>query len=69
MGCLFELTLISILLQLREGMSYAEIQRQYPQEFAARQANKLYYRYPGMGGESYTGKPWSVVADFYPYKK
>jgi len=39
---------------LREGMSYAEIQRQYPQEFAARQANKLYYRYPGMGGESYT---------------
>ncbi|CAO3668877.1 unnamed protein product [Umbelopsis vinacea] len=39
---------------LREGMSYAEIQRLYPEEFAARQANKLYYRYPGMGGESYT---------------
>ncbi|KAM3580453.1 6-phosphofructo-2-kinase [Umbelopsis sp. WA50703] len=39
---------------LREGMSYSEIQRQYPEEFSARQANKLYYRYPGMGGESYT---------------
>ncbi|KAI8579418.1 hypothetical protein K450DRAFT_242065 [Umbelopsis ramanniana AG] len=39
---------------LREGMSYGEIQRLYPEEFAARQANKLYYRYPGMGGESYT---------------
>ncbi|CAO3695677.1 unnamed protein product [Umbelopsis ramanniana] len=39
---------------LREGMSYSEIQRLYPEEFAARQANKLYYRYPGMGGESYT---------------
>jgi 6-phosphofructo-2-kinase len=36
-------------------MSYSEIQRQYPEEFSARQANKLYYRYPGMGGESYTG--------------
>ncbi|ORX43173.1 bifunctional 6-phosphofructo-2-kinase/fructose-2,6-bisphosphate 2-phosphatase [Hesseltinella vesiculosa] len=37
----------------RECMTYEEIQRLYPQEFKARQENKLYYRYPGMGGESY----------------
>ncbi|RKP39390.1 6-phosphofructo-2-kinase-domain-containing protein [Dimargaris cristalligena] len=36
-----------------EGMTYKEIQGKFPAEFAARQANKLYYRYPGMGGESY----------------
>ncbi|KAH8548212.1 6-phosphofructo-2-kinase-domain-containing protein [Umbelopsis sp. PMI_123] len=53
---------------LREGMSYGEIQRLYPEEFAARQANKLYYRYPGMGGESYTGKYLEVnVALVYLY--
>ncbi|KAL0079434.1 6-phosphofructo-2-kinase-domain-containing protein [Phycomyces blakesleeanus] len=38
---------------MREGMSYEEIQRFYPEEFHTRQSNKLYYRYPGMGGESY----------------
>jgi hypothetical protein len=49
-------------------MSYGEIQRLYPEEFAARQANKLYYRYPGMGGESYTGKYLEVnVALVYLY--
>ncbi|KAI7870627.1 6-phosphofructo-2-kinase-domain-containing protein [Spinellus fusiger] len=37
----------------REGMTYEEIQRYYPEEFKTRQRNKLYYRYPGMGGESY----------------
>ncbi|KAI8884997.1 bifunctional 6-phosphofructo-2-kinase/fructose-2,6-bisphosphate 2-phosphatase [Backusella circina FSU 941] len=37
----------------REGMTYEEIKQQYPSEFQARQDNKLYYRYPGMGGESY----------------
>ncbi|KAI9485700.1 MAG: 6-phosphofructo-2-kinase-domain-containing protein [Benjaminiella poitrasii] len=37
----------------REGMTYEEIKAQYPAEFKARQENKLYYRYPGMGGESY----------------
>lgn len=36
-----------------EGMTYAEIQQLYPAEYAARQRNKLYYRYPGIGGESY----------------
>ncbi|ORZ19863.1 6-phosphofructo-2-kinase-domain-containing protein [Absidia repens] len=37
----------------RERMTYAEIKKQYPDEYKARQENKLYYRYPGMGGESY----------------
>ncbi|ORX90534.1 bifunctional 6-phosphofructo-2-kinase/fructose-2,6-bisphosphate 2-phosphatase [Basidiobolus meristosporus CBS 931.73] len=36
-----------------EGMTYEEIQQTYPEEFKARSANKFYYRYPGMGGESY----------------
>ncbi|KAJ1984222.1 Fructose-2,6-bisphosphatase [Dimargaris verticillata] len=36
-----------------EGMTYQEIQETFPREYADRQANKLYYRYPGMGGESY----------------
>jgi 6-phosphofructo-2-kinase len=39
-----------------ESMTYQEIQKDHPSEFQARQANKLYYRYPGMGGESYIGK-------------
>lgn len=37
-------------------MTYAEIKKHYPDEYKARQENKLYYRYPGMGGESYIGK-------------
>ncbi|KAG0170505.1 hypothetical protein DFQ30_002371 [Apophysomyces sp. BC1015] len=37
----------------REGMTYEEIQRYHPEEFHSRQSNKLFYRYPGMGGESY----------------
>ncbi|KAJ2751958.1 6-phosphofructo-2-kinase, partial [Coemansia nantahalensis] len=36
-----------------EGMTYAEIARDYPEEFEARQLDKFYYRYPGIGGESY----------------
>ncbi|CDS04188.1 hypothetical protein LRAMOSA07143 [Lichtheimia ramosa] len=36
-----------------EGMTYPEIESKFPKEYAARQANKLYYRYPGIGGESY----------------
>lgn len=39
-----------------EGMTYEEIQQKYPDEYKARQGNKLFYRYPGMGGESYIGK-------------
>ncbi|CDK26160.1 unnamed protein product [Kuraishia capsulata CBS 1993] len=36
-----------------EGMTYAEIQKRYPQEFSSRIEDKLTYRYPGVGGESY----------------
>lgn len=36
-----------------DGMTYQEIQDLYPEEFAARLADKMAYRYPGMGGESY----------------
>jgi len=36
-----------------EGLTYHQIHQQYPTEYSTRQANKLYYRYPGMGGESY----------------
>ncbi|CAO3669974.1 unnamed protein product [Rhizopus stolonifer] len=37
----------------REGMTYEEIKESYPHEFEERHKNKLFYRYPGMGGESY----------------
>ncbi|RHZ52587.1 hypothetical protein Glove_460g37 [Diversispora epigaea] len=33
-------------------MTYQQIEEEYPEEYAARKSNKLYYRYPGMG-ESY----------------
>ncbi|KAL3237576.1 6-phosphofructo-2-kinase/fructose-2,6-bisphosphatase [Nakaseomyces bracarensis] len=36
-----------------EGMTFPEIQAKFPQEFAERQRDKLRYRYPGIGGESY----------------
>ncbi|KAK6463890.1 6-phosphofructo-2-kinase-domain-containing protein [Scheffersomyces coipomensis] len=36
-----------------EGMTYDQIQSKYPKEFDARLRNKLTYRYPGVGGESY----------------
>ncbi|KAG5421322.1 PFK26 [Candida metapsilosis] len=36
-----------------EGMTYEEIQDKYPKEFESRLENKLTYRYPGVGGESY----------------
>lgn len=36
-----------------EGMTYKEIQSRYPKEFDSRLRNKLSYRYPGVGGESY----------------
>lgn len=36
-----------------EGMTYKEIQGKYPNEFQSRLRNKLSYRYPGVGGESY----------------
>lgn len=36
-----------------EGLTYDEIQRKYPKEFDSRIRDKLSYRYPGVGGESY----------------
>ncbi|KAF3394149.1 hypothetical protein F1880_005522 [Penicillium rolfsii] len=36
-----------------EGMTYKEIQEKYPEEYAHRKKEKLFYRYPGPGGESY----------------
>ncbi|KAI9342197.1 6-phosphofructo-2-kinase-domain-containing protein [Zopfochytrium polystomum] len=36
-----------------EHMSYAEIEKEHPEVWAERQKNKLLFRYPGPGGESY----------------
>ncbi|KAJ5216804.1 Bifunctional 6-phosphofructo-2-kinase/fructose-2 6-bisphosphate 2-phosphatase, partial [Penicillium chermesinum] len=36
-----------------EGMTYKEIQQQFPEEYFHRKRDKLFYRYPGPGGESY----------------
>ncbi|OJJ44157.1 hypothetical protein ASPZODRAFT_842067 [Penicilliopsis zonata CBS 506.65] len=36
-----------------EGMTYEEIRQQYPEEYAHRKRDKLFYRYPGPGGEGY----------------
>ncbi|QLG72518.1 hypothetical protein HG535_0D02260 [Zygotorulaspora mrakii] len=36
-----------------EGMTYPEIQDEFPDEFEERRKDKLRYRYPGIGGESY----------------
>jgi 6-phosphofructo-2-kinase len=36
-----------------EGMSFKEMEAQHSTEYAARQASKLAYRYPGQGGEGY----------------
>ena len=35
------------------GISPAEIKKKYPDEYERRKADKLQYRYPGVGGESY----------------
>lgn len=34
-------------------MSYESMRAKYPIEFLARRSDKLNYRYPGVGGESY----------------
>lgn len=36
-----------------DGMTYPEIKMSYPQEYQARMSDKITYRYPGPGGESY----------------
>lgn len=38
---------------IMEGMTYKEIQQQYPEEYVHRKKDKLFYRYPGPGGEGY----------------
>lgn len=38
---------------LMDSMTYAEIQAKHPTEYANRMADKIRYRYPGLGGESY----------------
>lgn len=49
-----------------EGMTYPEIQEEYPEEFDERRKDKLRYRYPGIGGESYmdvTNRLRPVIAE------
>ncbi|TMW68748.1 hypothetical protein Poli38472_006216 [Pythium oligandrum] len=36
-----------------EGLTYTEIKNCYPKHYHARKQDKLHYRYPGVGGESY----------------
>lgn len=36
-----------------EGLTYDEIKNGHPQEYSERKKQKLGYRYPGLGGESY----------------
>ncbi|KAJ0407411.1 hypothetical protein ATCC90586_003821 [Pythium insidiosum] len=36
-----------------EGLTYTEMRQCYPKHFHAREQDKLRYRYPGVGGESY----------------
>ena len=36
-----------------EGLTYDEIKTKYPAEYETRRKDKLHYRYPGAGGESY----------------
>jgi len=36
-----------------EGMTYKEISRVFPEEYAKRKDDKLHYIYPGVGGEGY----------------
>lgn len=36
-----------------EGLTYDEIERKFPEQYARRKADKLHYTYPGVGGEGY----------------
>ncbi|KAK9457963.1 6-phosphofructo-2-kinase-domain-containing protein [Dipodascopsis uninucleata] len=36
-----------------DGMTYEEIKQKFPAEYNARMSDKIGYRYPGVGGESY----------------
>jgi 6-phosphofructo-2-kinase len=39
-----------------EGIPGGKLRHSFPDEFAARELDRLNYRYPGVGGESYTDK-------------
>lgn len=36
-----------------DSLTYEQMKTEHPREYAARSADKLHYRYPGTGGESY----------------
>jgi 6-phosphofructo-2-kinase len=36
-----------------EGLTYKEIEKRFPEQYAKRKADKLHYIYPGVGGEGY----------------
>lgn len=44
---------LSSIYPLVNMVSYAEIKSSWPEQYALRRADKLHYRYPGAGGESY----------------
>ena len=44
---LFHCAWLSYLQGICEGLTYREIAERYPDEFAARDQSKFYYRYPG----------------------
>jgi 6-phosphofructo-2-kinase len=55
-----------------EGLTYKEIERFYPRHYAARIKDKLRYRYPGVGGESYVdviSRLRSLIVEFERKKR
>ncbi|KAF1795238.1 Histidine phosphatase superfamily [Phytophthora cactorum] len=55
-----------------EGLTYDEIEHFYPKHYAARLQDKLRYRYPGVGGESYVdviSRLRSLIVEFERKKR
>lgn len=55
-----------------EGLTYDEIKHFYPKHYAARLQDKLRYRYPGVGGESYVdviSRLRSLIVEFERKKR
>ncbi|DAZ95915.1 TPA: hypothetical protein N0F65_012626, partial [Lagenidium giganteum] len=55
-----------------EGLTPDEIRQYYPKHYAARQQDKLTYRYPGVGGESYVdliSRLRSLIVEFERKKR
>lgn len=55
-----------------EGLTYEEIKKFYPTHYHARQKDKLRYRYPGVGGESYVdliSRVRSLIIEFERKKR